>query len=398
MSEWAARCPICHHAADDAVDVPAEEKIEPVSAVAPRVPTRRPRWRRHPGRLLLGSGAVAVALLGTLVVVQASGTPTGGKLAGRILSWTAAGSMVSSTARGGGTEPVTMIPGTGLFLAPDGRFLASGTGQELTLQGNTLAGTGRQVPFVGPPGSWRAVDFADHDQALIATEEGLDGQTLVEVVSFKGQHTASLGAAQDVAGDPRSLGVFAVAAGSGAPQVEWRDSGEPPIVLATAGDLLGDLHERPTATVALSVLPDPQGEKLAVTVVPAGAPAQPTGIVVLSRTGQLLGSTSAPRGTLGRPSWSPTGSSLVYSAPGARGPAIALWSIGGAPSIRDAPPGTPGAGTGFGDCIWAVGGTDFLCASSNNNLERTAWLIGGPGHAPLSLVYGPALPVAWIWD
>jgi hypothetical protein len=445
VSEWAARCRACGRPTDDAEEPEAAETddpsirdasavaeaaapddtglvgdarvgvaVEPAragsvggSASAGATPAPAPASGGRVGRRrrVLAVGVVVVvagAAIGALEAVSGGVALPGG----RIVSTTAAGAVVLVTANGSVTAALPTIPGTGFLVAADGRYVATGTGQEFVLRGTTLTRTGGDIPFVGPPGSWRAVDFADGDQGLVATDDLDSGFVGVEAVTFAGQRTVGLGVAESVVGDPETLGVFAVAAG-GAPgsgprpsisltdvQIERRDAGEKPVVLARADGVVHDLGEKAGTHVVLSIIPDPEGDKIAVVVVPDGGPAAPAGIVVLSRNGGVLGSVRVADG-VGRPAWSPGGTSLVYDASTPRQAALAVWRIGHRPVVHVAR-SVAGTAGGFGDCLWAVNGDGFLCADSSSSEARVPWLIGRPGHASLRRVFGPSLPFAWL--
>jgi hypothetical protein len=316
--------------------------------------------------------------------------------------------MVSSGADGTAVRSVASVQGSGLFVAPDGRWLATGMGEELVLRGRALAPTGRDAPFVGPPGSWRAVAFADEGRALVATESSAGGQSRVEVETFAGHVQRSLGVAEAVAGDPQAAGVFAVAhsqpaasapsgpgADTGAVSVLREDAGAPPVVLASSAQLLADLREPAGTPVILSVLPDPQGDKVAVEVVPT-VDGRTGGMVVIGRNGRLLGTAPALPSGLGQPAWSPDGRTVVYDASTARRAAVEIWTIGRGPVLRAAPAGTPVGGAAPGTCLWNVGGTDFLCADSDDSGALATWLVGRSAGGGLRLSHGPSLPIVWL--
>jgi hypothetical protein len=449
VSPWAARCTACGRRTDDAqgpgpgevfpneeaasAGAPAGAPTAPANAVespflipegseADPIPegseaaSRKGGWSRLVAVVAgaVGAGAVvAGAAVGVIVLTSGGGALPGGE----IVSAPSAGVIVLTTTTGRVTASIPAVQGTGLLLAADGRYLATGTGQEYALRGRTLAPTGRDIPFNGPPGSWRAVDFTDHDMGLVATDSSSSGFGGVEAVTFAGHRTSDLGPAESVVGDPDALGVFAVFADPGTgpgseganpladTRIERRDAGAAPVVLAGADQLAEDLGEKP-GTAILSVLPDPQGDRIAVLVVPAGAQPQRAGIVVLSRNGRLLGVTRLTDQGGGPPAWSPNGRSLVYDASTPAHAAVAVWRMGRKPSVRNLPPPKPTAAaavppapatfTGLGRCLWAVAGTGFLCSDSQIGETSTVWLIGRTGGGSLVRVVGPSVPLAWL--
>jgi hypothetical protein len=468
VSPWAARCPACGHPADDAegleaappsAGAPAGPPALPpaVSAAAPAMSAAavaapvlarsaawwsfqsrwfqsrwlqsrwfQSRWfqsRWFQSRWLQNRWGRLVAVVTVAVVVGAAVsvvalTPGRGVLpGGEVVSATSADGIVVTTTAGDVTASLPPIPGTGLLVAIDGRYLATGTGQEYVLRGRALAPTGRDIPFVGPPGSWRAVDFTDHDRGLVATDSSSDFGG-VEAVTFAGHRTADLGAAESAVGDPDALGIFAVYADPGAgpgyersnpltdTRIERRDAGAPPVVLAGADQVSADLGEPAGTPAILSVLPDPEGDRIAVLVVPAGPQPLRAGIVVLSRTGLLLGVVHLAGQGVGQPAWSPNGRSLVYDASTPAHAAVAVWKVGRLPVIRTLrpprPTSPPTSGparppfTGLGRCLWAVAGNGFLCADSQIGETTTAWLLGRAGGGTLVQVIGPSFPLAWL--
>ena len=178
-------------------------------------------------------------------------------------------------------------------------------------------------------------------------------------------------------------------------RIERRDAGAAPVVLSTAGQVLEDLGDNPGTAAALSVVPDRKGDRIAVVVVPISGPPAEAGIVVLSRDGRRLGAVRVPNQGVGRPAWSPDGTSLVYDDSAAGQAAIAVWRVGHRPMVHTAP-SRPGPAAGFGDCLWAPTGNGFLCADSDSSAAGAAWLVGRTARASLARVFGPPLPLAWL--
>ncbi|MHB8504170.1 MAG: hypothetical protein ACYDEN_00355, partial [Acidimicrobiales bacterium] len=332
VSEWAARCPVCLCSTADAEPVPpgptdpgppdnpgatddsgatddpgpADDPSQAAPAPPPAVAEAVPPAAQAPAPNLLATrllAGVAAAMLVT-ASIAAVGSPAPG---GRLVAATASGEYVTSTDLGTRVTPLPLLAGPGLVIARDGRFVATGTGNELRLQGNRLVPTGRSVTLKGPPGSWRAFDFADHDQALVAAETvgPTVGAAAIEVVTFSGQST-NLGSALAVAGDPQAPGIFAAVAGpysnlvggflgygGGATAVELLDAGKPPVVLAGTARLAAALDLPYPSPILLAIAPDPSGDKVAVAVSPFGS-SRRGGIVVLSRSGRILGAVATP--------------------------------------------------------------------------------------------------------
>jgi hypothetical protein len=353
---------------------------------------------------------VAVALAAGSVVAGGSGTTPARKVRavvppGTVLSWTSAGALVSSTAAGSGVVALPQRNGTGLVPAGDGHLLATGSGVELA--GPSLVPTGASVPFDGEAGGWRAVGFADRGAALAATQTAPDGSDQAEVVTFSGQPPVELGEAEEVAADPAAPGIYAVlAGGTDGTSVERRDAGQRAVGVATAAGLLVDLHEVSASneasalhalaarSVVVSVLPDPTGRRVALTIAGVGA-AGLAGIVVVDRAGGLVGSVRLSGGFAGAPAWSPDGTSLVYATTATlrRGSrtAVTVWRPGERPSTDVLPASVSEA---LGDCIWA-GSTSVVCADAVSAGPIRTWVYGSPG-GPFTVVSGPGVPFAWL--
>jgi hypothetical protein len=308
---------------------------------------------------------------------------------GRVLALTAGGALVLT--HPDGTHPVTVagVPDAGLLAAPDGRFLATGTGEELVLRGHRLRTTGARVALDGPPGSWRAVGFADGDRALVATESGPGGVLEAEVVSFTGRRLG-LGPVAMATGDPRAFGAVTVA---GDPQVvTLTDAGRPPRILVTS-PRIDRLLGLPAGTdVSLTVLPDRSGDRIAVVVIQpevASGEIIASSIVVLDRTGRAVG--VARHVTFGLPAWSPDGRTLVYPRPPERrSGGVAIWTVGTPPTVmRGSPRGPP-----LESCLWATRGQAFLCSAGEID-QKVPWATGSPGAASVRPASGPPLPLLY---
>jgi len=461
VSEWASRCSACAHSTDDAEELPVPAPHDaagtagqgdqdlglpglqrrPASAplaISPQ-PGVRDREsppesardgtgsRRRTKRLRLGALGLGVAAALVAAIVAYGGSAPGAP-AGRLVAVTYSGAMITTSAVGADREPLGVPAGPGLVVSPDGRYLATGTGDELSLVGDQLVSTGRRAELAGPPGSWRAIDFADHDLALVAVENGDDpvfGGLIVEAQTFSGR-TVAFGEALDVAGDPRALGVFAVGVGpvttgslrggafggttggtgrggssgaAGIPgtdagsEVELRDAGRPTLMLAGSAELARAVGLPEGVPVVLSVEPDPGGGKVAVAVAPLSG--TEGGLVVLSRGGRVLGALRVPTGALEQPAWSPDGTTLVLSESRSARPAVLVWRIGQRPQVRVARASTTGRPGDFGNCLWTAR-SEFLCADTSVQAPAAPWLVGSLHSSSVRLVTGPTLPIGWV--
>jgi len=172
-------------------------------------------------------------------------------------------------------------------------------------------------------------------------------------------------------------------------RIELRAAGRPAVVLATAGGLDRDLGYPRSLSAALIPYPSPSGTEIAVTVLPAAGGL--AGIVILSRSGRVLGTAA---GSLGPPAWSPSGTSLAYAATGSGGSALRIWKAGGRAVTLTLP--LPPTGGSFSRYIWSPDGMSVLCAPSFE-ADSGDWEVASAagGSRPLA-VRGPGLPVAWL--
>jgi hypothetical protein len=258
--------------------------------------------------------------------------------------------------------------------------------------------------------------FADGDRALDA-QANVPGRPLaVDVVPLGDDQVTSLGDAHSAAGDPQALGAFVTVASprllpaTGTvpgwartvvdADVELRDAGRAPAILATAGELATDVGEPSQTPVELTVLPDPAGDRVAVMINPPLAESSGprwAGIVVLDRRGRVLGTDRTNRAIGGTPAWSPDGASLVYKATGGGRVEITLWTIGHRPDVRVGPAVDQTPDEQFNDyCMWSTDGRDFLCRIVTDLESNTLpWVIGDVGGG-VRTVSGPILPLAWF--
>jgi hypothetical protein len=421
VSEFAARCPGCRRSTDDAeylnpdADPVTAGQSTPVSSRATgsdREPgkgshrlARLPRKRAGLAMAALAAGAVLALIVGLLV---GSG-PSRPAAAGRVVSVDFNGIVVTSDPEGAHRmwlSPFGIFQNQGLVAAEDDRFLATSTGRLIAVDHDTLALT--KVAAV--VGTMALFGFSDHDEALVGLRpEGSEARPMIEIIDLTDGRAINLGNAAAVAGDPEGLGAFATVAAASQPngppppggyageadgRVELRDYAKPAVLLATSAQLEADLRQRPGA-VNLEVLPDRQGEKVAVMLNPTAAGERGTGLVVLDRTGRVLGVVPASDGPLeySQPAWSPDGTALVYPSMDQGGPAISVWKIAGSTHTRAA----PNLGAPVGYCLWSATGTRFLCASTNFGADQTAqWVIGDARRGPLRKFPAAGVPLAWL--
>ena len=404
VSEWAPHCPDCRHGTQDAVRQPDAPTAAPPRAATPQrvLPPPGPARPDDAAVRRQGSGRVAATL--TVVAVLAALAVAAvairwGRSQDRVLAGTTAGTVV--TARPDGShETAVAAPSGGLVVAVDGRYLSSSDGRELVWRGDRLLPTGRRAPL-GPridgarlgqfTPTWQATDFADHDRALVAVRDGGNGLLDAEVVSFTDRRL-TIGPVVSAAGDPATLGAVTV---QGSPEaVVLVDAGHRSHVLLNAGRASRLLGLPEAVGVALVALPDRSGNRIAVLAVPLDPVHDvllwPSGIIVVSRSGQVLG--VRPQATLGMPAWSADGTTLVYPIPEvARRDGVALWKIGAGhsqvlPYTHRGPPLT--------GCVWATSGDAFLCSASEPN-PSVPWVSGRVGDRRLRGGSGPPTPLLY---
>jgi hypothetical protein len=390
---------------------------------APGTASGRPK---PTAKLVAGAGvgvavAVAVAVVAALLVGltgPGSHPAHGGALTGQILSFTDT-SVVLSAPNGAVPTPVPALSFArleGLLVSGDGRYLASATGRVLAIHDRTFSAISAPVRFPAPTADWAATGLADHDRQLVIERGTTPGLQQIDAISIAENRTTALGQADTDAGDPQAVGVFA-AVGSrellspppGPPlagdpvvvdsQVERRDAGQAPVILATAGQLAEDLGASSSLAVRIKALPDPAGDKVALTVTPVAAGGPALGIVVVDRNGKALGVTRPAAGLGDAPGWSPDGRSLVYdSITPAQRVEISVWRIGRQPYVRPGPLVTPILGVTYSNsCLWASDGSGVLCTiGGSSGPDKQTWIMARPTSGDLQTVTIGLDPLGWL--
>jgi hypothetical protein len=380
-------------------------------------PPPPPWWRRLviPAAVLVLAAAV-VAVLQFRPFWPAARGPAGAAedsaglvgLAGRIVVVTSAGGLALSDPDGGHVTRAMANVGAMVAAAPDNRALSLPNGQVIVVKrGPALALGHSSVPLSSETTTAWPDPFADDERALVMLadfgDQAQSSSNPLSVVSLATGRAVSLGAGDQVAGDPQAPGAFVSVAAPAAPsasiqggadaQIVLRDAGRPPVLLATAAALNSDLGYARSLPASLDPVPSPSGGEVAVAVRPEGASV--TGIVILNRTGQMLGRALTPSGAQSIPAWSPSGRSLAYvvGVDGGGAPELRIWTIG-RPAVTSVLPASnlSAAGTGYGECVWSPDGMSILCGGAAGG----GWAIAKAAGGRMAAVHGPGFPVAWL--
>jgi hypothetical protein len=220
--------------------------------------------------------------------------------------------------------------------------------------------------------------------------------------------TIDLGVADDAAGDPQQAGAFLSVPVSGSPpatsnlqgpdsQLVLADAGASPQVLASSAALTAALGFAAGTAVTLQPEVNPQGTMVAVQVAAENKAQSPSGVVVLSRSGQVLGAAPITGGGSTVMSWSTDGTSLAFVSAGASGLELVQWKISAKAMTR-----TPFPKRYFaGQCLWAPDNSAVLCGafnllSSNRSLvaPTESWVVFAAGRAHVLGERGQVL--AWL--
>ncbi len=337
------------------------------------------------------SAAVSVSYVRGLTGVVLAETP-GSYLSatdmrtGKVVVWKNLGQFSSNP------DPAVSADGKYLLDAAIGRLLSlSSLGHPQTVP-NALSFIPGDMPgFMANP-------WSDHDTGVVELSfpTGVQGlQSTISVAAVESVRTGravSLGPADSAAGDPRQEGAFIAVPRPGRPfsngiqpdaRIVLTDARSRSRLLATTGQLNHALGIRHGTAVSLVPIPNPQGSMVAVQVSALNGSAG--GIVVLSRSGALLG--SAPgAGGLAWAGWSHSGRALAFVGYNRAGPELIEWTIGGrnvTTALRDSSRLGPTA------CAWSPDDTSVICDGG----PRGNWLVVRAGTE--SATAGQGQPMLW---
>jgi hypothetical protein len=291
-------------------------------------------------------------------------------------------------------NPAVSSDGKYLLDAAVGRLLSlSRPGHPESVPNALSFGAGNMPGFLANP-------WSDHDTGVVelsfpVVSGGLQATIpVVAVESVQTGHAVSFGPADSAAGDPLKEGAFIAVPKPGRPlsngiQPDGRlilaDAGAPPHLLATTAQLNHVLGNKPGATVSLIPIPSPLGSMVAVEVV--ALTDGPSGIVVLSRAGKLLGSEPLGTGFTTAIGWSHSGTVLAFANAGPAGAELTEWKIGDqsvTTALHDA-----SATKGPSACVWSPDDASVLCDGG----PRGNWLVIRSGTE--SVTAGQGQPLAW---
>jgi len=434
VSEFAGRCPACHHGIEDAEEIPdpavSEETGEPWSAPPGRLQhepreaegprleapaSRTEHKRRLMGSAALLAGAIAVVAAVTVAFLLPSGEKGGVSspirtLGGRVLAVSATGRLISVDPVSGQVEKLT-VPTSGtpfvpVSVSPDGQRLLDEAGSVFAVTADGSVARSRAVAGIlgrttSPAPS---MPFADNDQAVLALTHAAVGPATASLLDLADGREFDLGLVDTAGGDVLTLGAFvsvpygATQAGPAHPAgadlaVELRTVGDPSLVLSTAAELNEDVGSAPTRPVRLSVYPNPTGDAVAVVLTPLGPPTRNDAMVVLNRQGDLLGTFPERIGPTdgSQVVWSPGGHQLAYPTYTGTGAVLAVGTETGA--VYTVVP--PAPDTTFGDCVWSPDSTDLVCQSQAGH-DHHQWLYATETTEKLIPARSPGYPLAWI--
>jgi hypothetical protein len=413
--------------AEEAVVAEVAEAAEPSQGEPrPRFPALDPEPPRRPRRTAALALIVTLALAGGVSYAALSpggshkhvgATSTVSRTSdfnGIVLAEASSGVLSLTDLRTGKEDS---LPGLGEFgeypgpvVAADDKFaIDPGSGKVFSLTGDRLTTVPNQLTFF--PNTTASYPWSDHDSYVLLLVPpntfGLAGNGEATLQSVQTGTTIDLGAADSAAGDPQQAGAFfSVLAPGAAPATSYQqgpdselvlaDAGASPQVLATSAALTSALGFAPGTAVSLQPVVNPQGTMVAVQVAAENKAESPSGVVVLSRSGQVLGSARITGGGSTAMSWSSDGTSLALVV----GSNLVQWKIGAKVMTRTRLP------QGFffdGGCIWSPDNSAVLCAGYKiNTLSRNqplggsadSWVVIAAGHAHILAEHG--LVLAWL--
>jgi hypothetical protein len=392
------------------------ESAEP-SQVSPRPrfpaldpePPPRP-WRRVGAALVVFAVAGLSSWLGYAVSGQrtadhkaAVSVPVARGLTGVVLS-EAPGSFLSATDMQ--TGKVAVFRNFGQFssnpdpaVSADGRYLldvAVGRFLSLSVPGHPEAAANALSFSTGDMPGFMADPWSDHDTSVVELSYPVNGQgfqatiAVAEVESVRTGNAVSLGPADSAAGDPQHAGAFIAVPAIGKTltngfQPDARlilaDAGAPSRVLATTAELNYALGNKPGTPLSISPIPNPQGSMVAVEV--SSTTDGASGMVVLSRSGKVLG--SEPGGGVAV-AWSHSGAVLAFTDPSGGGAELTEWKIGvqSVTTTLDDATAPPDA------CAWSPDDVSVVCDDG----PRGRWLVIRSDTE--SVTAGQGQPLAWV--
>lgn len=381
-------------------------------------PEPPPAARRRLLALAVAVGLVAALGVGLLLGLSGSsgghqgrtGVPLGVSRSARVVLITPLGELATAGIDGTHLAVLGSLGryGNGLPVAsPDGQFLVAPDGTVYSLRDGTVLPV--KAGFHMPQNHVLSMSgpFADHDLAVLVLTEGMFGAPTasagVDATPLSGGQPAPLGDADEAVGDPQQLGAFvsvpgqevgASPGGQVAPpdsSVELRDAGAPAVTLITAARAAAAVGLDPGVAVVLYPAPDPQGDKVAVGVVPASG-GLTEGLVVLDRRGRAVAQVPVSLGPIAGSlvSWSPDGSGLAFIGSGVDGREIATWRLGGGVSVRT----VPGGGTFATRCIWSADGSAVICSAGIRGAAKPQWYIATSTPGPVAVVAAPGYAIS----
>ena len=368
--------------------------------------------------MILLAGAVAAA-----VILWPGSAPSSRQAASRQARLTAAGGHILAVVGLGDlvlSDPsgqhVNRLRGLGrvgplIYPALDNRYFSLDNGQVLTATGNhpPVRASTKAALWPGASVGTSISPFADHDRELVQlTRPFTSNSTLfsIALISLATGKSIGFGKANSASGDPKAAGVFIPVPRRGPPvatstatnlavapdtKLLLRDAGHPPVLLATAADLNRDLRQSPRLPVAITPYPSPSGNEVAVKVQPQYGSGT-SGIVILDRSGRVLGTVATSAGPAGADpiAWSPSATALAFPAGGRGGPALGIWIRSGQVKREAFPPSTAAE---YQSCLWSPDGQSIICASGGSGQQ---WVIATMAAHKMTPITGPGAPVAWL--
>lgn len=415
VSEFAARCPACHHPVDDAVELPdpisePDAAAEPEGAAVAGPAGASRRWTRR--AVVMGAALVLAGLAATGLIITslggASSSPDLASVSGAVAAQSPVGTVtwVDPT----DSKPLERPPLAGLSnldpvaVSSDGATLLDASGTLVTIEGERVVARptalGELLASVTSPASPSAL--ADHNQAVLLRSSLETESGLASLFDLSDGHRVDLGAVDSAEADPQSLGAFVSVPAGSAPgrgastagqdtSVELRVAGAAPVVLATAGRLDREVGWSSGTAVRLEVYPNSTGDAVAVVLNPLSPQSGDVPMVILARDGTVLAALTDETGPSSgsQPLWSPGGHQIAYPTLTAHGPAMAISTETGAVETYPAP-----AATTFGTCVWSPASTDVLCQSRSAGRDR--WLYATPTANHLISTPSFGDPLTWL--